>query len=259
MNGLSPCHIPALCKRQVPCSAGFTLIELLVTVAIIAILAAILLPALSGGKERARRVTCKNHLRQFIFASHMYGMDHDDKLPSGLSDNFNPEDEHIPVVASLVRTQLFDYSGDPRIIECPSLGKPFGQPEGWYYENYGFVIGYNYLGGHEGTPWPDYSGFSGFISPQTTGDDPSLALVTDINDWSPGFGKSFAPHGANGPALRDGDFSNPSATGVSSKEIGAIGGNVGLLDGSVHWKGIDQMKRYRGSRMWDDSGCFGVW
>lgn len=259
MNALFLYATPAGQKQRVPCPAGFTLIELLVTVAIIAILAALLLPALSGGKERGRRVTCKSHLRQFILASHLYGMDHDDYLPTGLSDNFNREDEHIPVVASLVRTQLFDYSGDRRIIECPSLGKPFGQPEGWYYENYGFVIGYNYLGGHQGTPWPAYSGFNGFISPQTIGDDPALALVTDINDWSPGFGKTFAPHGANGPVVRDSDFSNPSAAGASSKEIGAIGGNVGLLDGSVHWKGIDQMKRYRGSRMWDDSGCFGVW
>ncbi|MDB6031453.1 MAG: type secretion system protein [Verrucomicrobiales bacterium] len=252
-------YLPCLAKRPSPFTSAFTLIELLVTVAIIAILAAILLPALSGGKERARRVTCKNQIRQFIIATHLYGMDEEDKLPSGLSDNSNPEDEHIPVVSSLVRTQLFFYSGDPRMIECPSLGKPFGQPEGWYYDTYGFVIGYNYLGGHQQTPWPDYSGFTGFISPQTLGDDPNLALVTDINDWSPGFGKTFAPHGANGPVLQNNDFSNPLATGVSSREIGATGGNVGLLDGSVHWKGISQMKRYRGSRLWDDSGCFGVW
>jgi prepilin-type N-terminal cleavage/methylation domain-containing protein len=252
---------PAIPFRKLPCPGcrGFTLIELLVTIAIIAILAAILLPALSGGKERARRVTCKNHLRQFIIASHLYAMDHDDKLLSGLSDNSNPEDEHIPVVSSLVRTQLFFYSGEPRIIECPSLGQPFGEPEGWYYENYGFVIGYNYLGGRQGTPWSDYSGFTGFVSPQTAGDDPTLALVTDINDWSPGFGKTFAPHGANGPVTRANDFSNPTAVGASSQEIGAVGGNVGLLDGSVSWKAIGEMKRYRGSRLWDDSGCFGVW
>jgi prepilin-type N-terminal cleavage/methylation domain-containing protein len=242
-----------------PSSLAFTLIELLVTVAIIAILAALLLPALTGGKERARRVTCKNHLHQFAIAVHLYAMDHDDFLPTGLSENADVQDEHIPLISSQVRTQLFNYSGDPRIIECPSLGKPFGQPEGWYYADYGFVIGYNYLGGHEATPWPDYYYFTGFISPQTTSDDPSLALVTDINDWSPGFGKTFAPHGANGPALRDNDFSNPSAIGASSKAIGAVGGNVGLLDGSVHWKNIDQMKPYRGSRLWDDSGCFGVW
>lgn len=245
--------------RTISGPLAFTLIELLVVIAIVAILAALLLPALSGGKERARRVACKNQLRQFVIAVHLYAMDNEEKVLSGLSDNGDTQDESIPLVSTPVRTQLFNYSGDPRIIECPSLGRPFGQPDGWYYPDYGYVIGYNYLGGHGATPWPDYYAFKGFISPQTVGDDPTLPLVTDLNDWSPGFGKTFAPHGANGPALRDNDFSNPSAAGATSKAIGAVGGNVALLDGSVHWKNIDQMHPYRGSRLWDDSGCFGVW
>src|SRR5207302_6311372 len=80
---------------------AFTLIELLVVVAIIAILAALLLPALSGGKERARRVTCKSNLRQFLLAAQMYAHDFENKLPSGLSENADIEDTHMPILAGI--------------------------------------------------------------------------------------------------------------------------------------------------------------
>jgi len=60
---------------------GFTLIELLVVVAIIAILAAMLLPALSKAREKARQAVCMNNLKQLLLTWRLYIDDFDGYLP----------------------------------------------------------------------------------------------------------------------------------------------------------------------------------
>jgi len=266
---------PARAKEAIPASKfrerrkllAFTLIELLVVIAIIAILAALLLPALVGAKERARRIGCVSNIRQFLLATHMYANDSDQRLPSGASDSNTPNgvlDDSIPVLSGNIRTQMIHYAGSYKMLGCPSLGEPFNTPEGWHEEGYGFVIGYNYLGGHANTPWPLLPGGEPWFSPQkttetTTNIGPASPLVTDMNDWSPGYGGSIVPHARGGAVQTSSDFSNKEVGGASSASLGATGGNVGQMDSSVNWVPIRKMKLRRGSQQWGPDGCWALW
>ena len=72
-----------------PDSPPFTLIELLVVVAIVAILAAMLLPALTKGRESARTIGCVSNMKQLSLVYLFYSNDNDDYLPC--LDNIAPE------------------------------------------------------------------------------------------------------------------------------------------------------------------------
>lgn len=233
--------------------------------AIIGILVALLLPALAGAKERARRANCQSNVRQFALAVHLYADENQQRVMSGAPNPpIRPNDDHLPVLSDATSNAIVRYSGTGRMAHCPSFGDFFTRQQplrNAEEKAYGYIIGYNYHGGHTNTPWPAYTGYSAtWVSPQKLTDDPGLVLVSDMNDWSPGYGQSYAPHGKGGPVLIGGsDFANPGAHGASSPEIGARGGNVGLLDGSVAWREIKRMQVYRGSQLWEQAGCWAMW
>ncbi len=108
---------------------AFTLVEMLVVIAIIGILAALLLPALVGGKQRAKRIMCESQLQQMGVAFQSFSHDHNSKFPMQVSIADGGSQEVLQSEDSTngmfyVEYRYFQPLGSiletPRILVCPT-------------------------------------------------------------------------------------------------------------------------------------------
>jgi len=106
--------------------SAFTVIELLVVVAIIATLAALLLPSLSAARNKARQPTCLNNLKQINFGVEMYADDHDNVLAL-VSTNHAPEiwTDYKSWIKSYVGLKRASSRQD-KLFACPAVKEKKG-------------------------------------------------------------------------------------------------------------------------------------
>ena len=237
----------SLVERHRP---AFTLAELLVVISIITLLVAILLPALSRAKAKAREVACLNNLKQLQICAKLYSLDNDGFLPPnryaynivtkapspGFSEKLTwcaglaPFDT---TTENIERGLLFPYNKSTGIYRCPSDKSRVRTPEGESL-HLRRTRSYNLSQSINGTPYHDKTFYP-----------PSFAKESEIDDPSPSELLFFV--GVHEDSILDSHFGIPPRGSIFDEEPlqwwdlpagrHSRGGNFSFADGHVeHWR-----------------------
>ena len=101
--------------------SGFTVVEILVVMAILFLLAAVLLPAMTRGNKRSPHISCTSNLKQIGLSFRLYSNDHEDKFPFAVSNQFGGTMEftNSPQVIRHFES-MSNEMVTPKILVCPS-------------------------------------------------------------------------------------------------------------------------------------------
>lgn len=213
-----------LCPRR----SAFTLIELLVTISVIALLIAIMMPALGQARDSARQVVCGSNLRQVALAGHTYAADHRQHLPPGSpSSGFAPAMFYQPASNFDLRESFGPYLQGFDAWKCPAVGPvaDLDDPANTRfacYNTYGYMPGRDTPSFGTGQPHPTHLDAVA---------DPARTVFQQDTVREGTYGTFEYNHG-EGKHITIGD-NNPSMAIFAGDD--PAGANISFFDGHAAW------------------------